>query len=289
MLRRWAAWLGLWSLGASALLWGTAAVEVPALLGGRRPLPPDETATADGALQLVAVLGVALPVLFVLVALTWSLPQSWSLVPRLGLGLGGLALLVSAWTWSSVPDAGPLWPAVAAGAGVLALVGFTARSLQGDSPDGRMPGVALALTGATVAVLGWGGLDYNQWQAGVHTVPLWAALVLGVLLVPLGLGGHRLPDNRLVAMVAVLLSGAVALVALVPATLWMLDLGQLGRHEESETGWEAVLPVVVGTGFLAAACAATRRRWPLAALSLAVGLGLGVGSVLRSDLARLLW
>lgn len=289
MARRWAAWTGLWCLGASALLWGTAAVEVPALLGDRRPVPPDEVATAEGALPLVAVLGLVLPVLFVLVALTWRLPRRWSLVPRLGLGLGGLCLLVSAWVWTWVPDAGPLWPVVAALAGVLALLGFTSRSLQGDSRGGRPAGAGLALAGATVAVLGGGGLEYNRWSLGFFMAPMWAALVVGTLLVPVGLLGHRLPDNRVVAAVVVLLTGAVALVALVPATSWMLDLGQLQRHEESETGWEAVLPVLVGTGFLAAACAATRRRWPLVALSLTVGLGLGAGSVLRSDVARLLW
>lgn len=284
--------MGLWSVGVSALLWGTAALEVPGLLQQGRSVGGDEVAVAEGSLGLVAVLGAVLPVLFVLVALTWALPSGWSLVPRLGLGLGGLALLVSAWTWRSVPDAGPLWPGVTTAAGVLALAGFAAPPLRapaGQPGGGRSVGVALALCGGLVALLGWQGLDYQNWHQGWHTAPMWAALVVGGLLVPVGLLAHRLPDRAWAAAGVTLVTGGVALVALVPAVLWLLDLGQLRRHEESESGWEAVLPVLVGSGFLAAACAAARRRWPLVGLSLVVALLLGAGWVLRSDLARFLW
>jgi hypothetical protein len=160
----------------------------------------------------------------------------------------------------------------------------------GGSGGGRVAGVALALAGVLVAVLGWRGLEYQNWQSGlVVTSPMWLALVLGLVLVPLGLLGHRLPDTSRTSAGAVLVTGAVALVTLVPAVWWMVDQGQLQRHEESEPGWWAALLVVVGTGFLAAAVAAWRRWWPLAGLSPALALGLGSAAVLRSDLARFLW
>lgn len=286
--RHWAAWVGLWAVGASALLWGTAGIEAVDLLRYPRVVEPDVVAASSTTVRLAPVLGIALTVAFLGALTTWVRPP---VACHVFLAVGALALLLSAWAWPGVPDAGPWWPVAGVVAGTLALVGLPAGAVGPESGgEGRVAGLALAGAGVAVAVLGWRGLEYHDWYPHLTvTGPMWVALVVGLVLVPLGLLGHRLPATSRTSTAAVVVAGTAALVVLVPAVLWMVDLGLLQRHEESESGWEGLLPVVVGTGFLAAAVAARRRWWPLMALSLAVALALGCGAVLRSDLARFLW
>lgn len=285
--RRWAGWVALWALAASSVLWGTAALEAVEILPDAPRVEVDDVAASSLVTRLALVLGIVFPLAFLGARTSWLRSAG---ARRGFLLLGALALLASAWVWTGVPDAGPWWAPVTLVVAVLAVVAATAGAVDIRVGGGRVAGAALALAGTVVAVLGWRGLEHNEWATGPGlTWPMWAALLLGVLLVPLGLLGHRLPDTRAASLGAVLVAGALAVVTLVPATLWLVDLGQLHRHEESETGWEAVLPVLVGTGFLAAADAARLRWWPLAGLSTALGLALGAAAVLRSDLQRFLW
>lgn len=292
-VRGWPAWAALWSAGAVGLLFALAAPEALSLAPPLRREPDQVTATGAAIAAVPVLAGLLLPVLVAL--LGWR-ARPW--LVRGCLLLCALGLGAAAAVFTGIPDVGPWQPWVTTAAAVAALFGVWLGPGVGHGvgdDHGRLAGwlasPGLVLVGGLVVLLAWQGLDYQAWVwlPGV-TGPMWAALVLGVVLVLLGVVGRMLPDRRWLAVVGSVVLLVAALVAVAGAATWMLSVGLLDRHEESETGWSALSVLVVGTGLLAASAALARRWWATSAMSLAVGCLVGAGVVARDhDLWRLMW
>jgi len=287
-VRGWPAWFGLWAAAAVGMMCAFATPEALSIVpGGRRA--PDQVSASDLAVTAVPLL--ALLLLPVLVGLTcWR----WAWIVRLCLLSCAVGLAAAAVVVRGVPDVGPWQPWVTAGATVVALVGAVLGPDTRGVPDrvaGALASLGLMTTGGLTVLLAWRGLEYQGWHWIPGTTgPMWAALVLGGLLVLTGLVGRMLPDSGWLAVpVAVVLAAAAAL-ALLWAGSWMLSVQMLDRHEESESGWSALAQLVVGTGLLAATVATARRWWSAAAVSLVAGCAVAAAVVVRDpDLWRLMW
>lgn len=288
-VRGWPAWCGLWAAGAVGLLFALATPEALDLLP-HAPRVVDQVTAEDTAIAAVPlVAATTVPFLVGLACWRRSPVVTRACLVACAGGLGTAVLVVP-----GIPDAGPWQPWVLAAAAASALLGAVLGTgpREGPSHPARLlVSGGLMVVGAVVGVLGWRGLSYQHWSwsPGV-TGPMWAALAGGAVLVLLGLVGHRLPDAWWTAapVLVVLLAGA--LVALVWATSWMLSLPFLDRHEESESAWETLPQLVVGTGLLAGGTALVHRWWSTAALSAAGGVAVGAAVVARDpDLWRLMW
>lgn len=281
-VRGWPAWLGLWSLAVVGTMFALAAREAADLPAGGPSGEPDQVSATASAIAAVPYLAVLL--LFFLVGLS-----CWRRSPRatrlcLVVGAGGLGW--AAYVVRGIPDLGPWYPgglAIAAAVALLGAVLGTGAVTEPSRVAGVLASVGLAAVGAVVAVLGWRGLEYQGWfWYWSVTGPMWAAMVVGALLVVLGLVGRRLPDRWWTAAPAMVVLLGAALVTLTLALSWMgWDSPLLDRHEESESGWEKMPHLLAGAGFLAAATAVAFRWWSTAAVSVVVGCLLAAGQVVR--------
>lgn len=288
-VRGWPAWLGLWSAGTVGVLFALATPEALELGPHVRREVGQVTAT-DAAIAAVPLVAAVLAP-FVVGLVSWP---RWPRVTRASLVLCAAGLGAAAWVTAGIPDAGPWQPWVTAAAAGLALAGAvlgTGPRGDGSRLAGLLASVGLVLVGGAVAVLAWRGLEYWDWYWWPTTTGLMgAALVVGVLLVLLGLGGRHLPDSWWTAspVLMVLLAGAAA--ALVWAGSWMLLEPLLDRNEETESAWVKMPELLAGMGLLAGAVAMSRRWWSTAALSVVAGCGAGAAVVARTpDLWRLMW
>lgn len=277
MRKAWS-WVGLWGMAASALVWlqiGREALDW--WRDGRLPAEPDESLPTQPLAIAAMSLAVLLPVCTVAAAWAWARrPRALPMTLTMGAVLQG----VSAWAWTQVDDHGPLWPVSALGLAVAALIGAgTARSdWEPVAAPGRVPALAsavpVAVTGAGLVVLGWRGLDYQDFVLSWgESAPMWLALGLGSVMIVAAVVGvvATEPPRWWGRAVGLLLAGLGAL-ALLFAMTWALAVGEIAHHEESETSWSYLFPgVAAGTGLLAAAIAAWRGRWFLVSISLSVG------------------
>jgi hypothetical protein len=291
-LRDWLAWSSAWTLVAQAPMWLWIGLDV---LEERREATLDATPVAAW-LDPVA-LGPA--VLVPLAALLSLLPRT----RRVGLALGGAALLVASWAWSGLAegDVGPWYVVLSAAAGIAGLVsaavGPGSWSVRSDETSAR---VAAAIAGLALAAAGlylvWTcvqGGSYWQWT-GRQRWTYGAGVVAGALVTVAGVTAVRWRDlgGRAAPALAAVVTAAPGALLLLGGYVFVTEGGGVVfRWEEIENPWGFATPcLLAGTGLLAAAVAALRRRGDLLALSVAAALGLGLtalwqestwGSVMR--------
>ncbi|MBS2938545.1 hypothetical protein KDN32_12415 [Nocardioides sp. J2M5] len=274
-IRDWPAWLVGWTLSVEASLWAWVAHDV---LRERGEPTLSANPVADGVPTAALVLAVAVPLctLLVLVART----------RRVGLAAGGIALLGAAWTWSRMGDVGGWYAGLSVAAGLLGLVAG-ALGRRPDDGDGRAPGrVATASAGLVLATAGlvlswtcWQGGAYWQWM-GSQRWTYGAGVAAGIVLALAGATASRWPTAgppvvRVVVATVLALLGAGLLVT--GHGIFQLEGGVLYRFEENESPWGFGTPAVLaGTGLVAAAVAALRRRGDLLALSAGAAVGVGL-------------
>lgn len=285
--RDWAAWGGLWAIGGSGVVWAAAGIETRGWQGDGSPVAVDDIAATDAASQAAIVLGVALPVLFAIIALNWR----WApLVARIGLAVGGVGLLVAAWAWTGVVDAGPGYVAASVTGGVLALLGAVRGVRPGPfrySWARRIAALALLVAGILLTWVSLEGLAYWDWDVlySGDTVGFALAAVLGVVLALLALFWRALPGRSgavafLVGLV-LLLAGAATLLW---SWQWFTSNGMLHYWEQTESAFSYGTPsLAAATGLVAGAIAAWARRWTLVAWSLAAGIVLGLGALVNES------
>lgn len=288
-LRGWPAWLGLWAGGVVGLLGLLMALEAPDV-----PLrtASDQVTASRFAIEASPWLSLLL-VPWLVGLLAWVRRP---LLLRLCLLPGALGLVLAAVVFRGVPDVGPWQPWACLGFAALAVAGAVLGTGLPVSPEDsrvatRLAGVGLALVGLIAAAFGWAGLEYQGWffSPGVTGV-MWLGLVGGALVFLLGIVGGMLPDRWWTRVPVTLLLLVLGLASLVSTVLWMSDLPLLDRHEETESGWEALALLMFAGGCLAGAAAMLRRWWSAAALSFTAG---GVGCALvvarTPDLWRFMW
>lgn len=291
-LRDWLGWAAAWTLIVQAQMWVWVGLDV---LDERHDPTLDANPVAAGVPTAALVLAVLVPVAALL-----------SLVPRTrrpGLALGGAGLLLAAWVWSgfAAGDVGGWYVGLSAAAGVAALAAAaigtgTWSSTAGDPmdrPTTRIAGLALVAAGAFLVWTCVKGGDYWHWM-GAQQWTYGTGVAVGGALVVLGAAAPwwtTLQSTRVPLAVA-LVTGLLAVMLLVTAHGFFDSRGgMLYRWDENESPWGFGTPALIaGTGLLAAAVAAVRRRGDLVAASVAAGTGVGLlalwqestwGSVMR--------
>jgi hypothetical protein len=275
VLRDWLRWAAAWVLVVQAPAW--VAVALDAREERTDPtLEPMDVATWVPGLAYVA--GAALPLALVLVVVGLRAPA----VHRAGLLVGAAGLAVAAIAFTGFPG----YPDGVVGSwtvwltGLGALCALVAALLPAGEPSAAppsaravaLPGAALIASGLFAGWTSWRGGSYWDWR-GESTLPYLWGLAASVALVGLGLTASRWSAvgsrvlRWLLFAVAVLGAGW----ALAGAS-YLLGGGALYRWEEDESPWDFGVPfLLLGTGLVAAAVAAWRRRGDLVAWSLASG------------------
>lgn len=283
-VRGWPAWFGLWSLAVVGTMFAAARGEAVYLADHEISRRSDRVVATDEAIADVPVLVYLLP-LWLVGLLCW---RRFPWVTRICLVVGAAGLFFAGGVAGGIPDLGPWYPEGMLIASAVALGGAwlgTGPVAEPSRMAGLLASAGLVAAGGIGVVLGWRGLEYQHWY--VHwfvTGPMFAALGVGVLLVVLGLVGHRLPDRWWTAAPTVAVLVVAAGVALGFALWWMgYESRLLDRHEESESGWDTMAHLLAGTGLLAAATSVAFRWWSTAAMSVVTGSLLAAGQVVRDN------
>ncbi|PKH41007.1 hypothetical protein SAMN05192575_10949 [Nocardioides alpinus] len=277
-LRDWLGWAAAWTLVAQAPMWVWVGLDV---LEERREQTLDAQPVA-GWMDPVA-LGPA--VLVPLAALLALVPRT----RRLGLALGGVGLLLAAWTWTGFADGdvGGWYVALSAAAGALALVAAAVGPGSWGALDdcrstrvaGALAGLVLAAAGAFLAWTCLQGGAYWQWS-GRQRWTYGAGVVAGALVVVAGATAAWWPrvGGRAVRGAVAVLVGTLAALLLFAGYIFVTEGGGVvHRWEEIEDPWSFGTPcLLAGTGLLAGAVAAVRRRGDLLALSVGAGVAIGL-------------
>ena len=181
-LRDWLGWAAAWTLVAQAPMWVWVGLDV---LEERREPTLDAAAVAGWMDPVALVPAVVVP----LAALLALVPRT----RRVGLALGGAALLLAAWAWSGLSegDVGSWYVALSAAAGVVGLaaaaVGPGSGGPCGDELFPRAASGSLgsswrrpASTSPGPACRGaahWSGRP-QRWIYGVGAAPVGALMVV---------------------------------------------------------------------------------------------------------------
>ncbi|RYC03843.1 hypothetical protein [Nocardioides zhouii] len=277
-LRDWLSWAAAWTLVVQAPMWVWIGLDV---LEERREPTLDATPVASWIDPVAFGPAVVVP----LAALLALVPYT----RRFGLALGGAGLLLAAYAWSGLSGAGvgDWYVALSAAAGIAGLVsaavgpGSWAPLDEGRSTRvaGALAGLALAATGAFLAWTCWQGGAYWRWS-GQQRWTYGSGVVAGGLVVVAGLTGAWWPrvGGRGVRVAVVLLVGTLAVLLLFAGYTYVSEGGGVvHRWNEIENPWSFATPcLLAGTGLLAGAVAAVRRRGDLLALSVGAGVAMGL-------------
>lgn len=228
----------------------------------------------------VVVVAAALSVAVLLLAVGLRLRPA----RRAGMVVGAAALLAASVGWSGFTEnvTGPWYVGLSASAGALALLaaaGPRAADEPGPSRARRLlVGTSLVAAGAFLAWTCRQGAAYWQWRADSAGGYL-AGLAVGVLLAVLGLlvvlsrAGWLSGGLRPVGLVA----GVVGLALWALGGVLLSEMEVLYQFEESEVALSFATPAfLAGTGVLAAAAAAWRRRADLAGFSVSAAVTFGL-------------
>jgi hypothetical protein len=283
-VRGWPAWLGLWSLAVAGTMFGQARREALYLAGQQISRRSDRVVATDHAIAGVPPL-VYLLALWLVGLLCW---RRFPWVTRACLVVGAAGLVLAGGVVGGIPDLGPWYPEAMLTAAAVALWGAwlgTGSVAEPSRATGLLASAGLVVAGGVGVVLGWRGLDHQDWWWHPYvTGPMFAALGVGALLVVLGLVGRWLPDRWWTAAPTAAVLVVAAAVALGVALRWMgYEARLLDRHAESESGWEKMPHLLAGAGLLAAATAVAFRWWSTAAMSVVAGCLLATGQVVRND------
>lgn len=260
---RWPTLAGLWT---GAATWTFAVLAVVELRG----LDRDVTAPTRSGYVVVpehvpALAWIVVTVLGVGLVASLASPVSGrgrrpaDLLLAVGLVLGGGLL-------GSLDDPRPVGPVLLIGGGLVLAVttlttGSATRGRWGSLVGRLLLGIAATLLGLLVAYQ----LDRYHWQLQWSTREYWAGLGVAVLMLLISAVWPRLPHRAWRALVGVPL-GLFALLVIVFGVAGLLEGYVVSGYEEDEDGWSlGGPPLFLGTGLLAAALAAMRGRWSLAA------------------------
>jgi hypothetical protein len=277
-LREWLSWATAWTLVAQAPMWLWIGLDV---------LEERSEQTLDATPVAAWIDPVAFgPAVVVPAAALLALARP---TRRLGLALGGVGLLVAAYTWSGLSGAGvgDWYVVLSAAVGVLGLVSAAVGpGSWRPVDDGRSTRVASALAGLVLAAAGaflawtcWQGGAYWQWT-GHQRWTYGSGAVAGGLMVGAGLTAAwwpRVGPPGVRAAVAVLVGTTAALLLLGGYVFVSEGGGVVHRWAEIENPWSFATPcLLAGTGLLAGTVAAVRRRGDLLALSVGAGVAMGL-------------
>ena len=278
VLRDWLSWALAWTLVAQAPMWVWVGLDV---------LEERTDSTLDAQPVAAWIDPVAFgPAVVVPLAALLALVRP---TRRTGLALGGAGLLLAAWTWTGFADGdvGGWYVALSAAAGVVALVsaafgpGSWAPLDEGRSTRvaGALAGLGLAAAGAFLAWTCLQGGAYWQWM-GQQRWTYGSGVVAGALVVVAGLTAAWWPrvGGRAVRTAVAVLLGALAVLLLFAGYIFVTEGGGVVyRWAEIENPWSFATPcLLAGTGLLAGAVAAVRRRGDLLALSVGAGIAMGL-------------
>ena len=277
-LRDWLSWAVAWTLVAQAPMWVWVGLDV---LEERT----DQTLDAQPVAAWMDPVAFGPAVLVPLAALLALVPRT----RRLGLALGGAGLLVAAWTWTGFAegDVGGRYVGLSAAAGIAGLVSAAAGpGSWAPLDEGRSPRVAGALAGLVPAAAGvflawtclqggayWQWMGRQRWTYGAGVVAGAAVALAGVTAA----WWPRVGGRGVRIAVAVLVGGLAALLLFAGYIFVTEGGGVVHRWEEIEDPWSFSTPcLLAGTGLLAGAVAALRRRGDLLALSVGAGVAMGL-------------
>jgi hypothetical protein len=270
VLRDWISWAAAWVLVVQSPVW--VAVALDAWEERTDPtLEPMPVATWVPGLAYVA--GAAVPLGLLLVVVGLRLPAA----RRAGFATGALGLAVGAVAFTGFPDSvvGEWYVGLTALAAACAVVAAVAPNVEREAPPGSgaamLPGVLLVASGAFLAFTCWRGGSYWDWRGEAalgYALGLGASVVLGVL----GATATRWArlSGRVLRWVLVVVGVLASVYVFAGTSALFADAGVLYRWEEDESPWDyGISFLLVGTGLVASAVAAWRRRGDLAAWSLA--------------------
>lgn len=277
--RDWCTWVAGWVLVVESPMW--VAVALDAWEEGAEPtLDPMRVPGWVPGVSYVAGALVPLALLLLLVGLRRPA------VRRPALLLGALGLGAGAVAFSGFPgDTVGLFyvglTALAAGAAVAGAL-LPAGPVETSPAGARAAGLGLVAAGLFAAWTCWQGGSYWQWD-GSSALRYEVGLLLSAGLVALGLTATRwrAVQSRALRWTLLVLGAVGALYVFAGAALFG-DYAVLYRFEETEPAWGlATLLLLGGTGVLAAAVAAWRRRGDLVAWSLAGATAFGLLALWR--------
>lgn len=266
--RDWCTWVAGWVLLVESPMWVAVALDA----WEERTEPTLDPIPVPGWVPAVSyVAGILVPLALVLLLVGLRRPgfrRAALLVGAVGLGAGAVA-------FSGFPGrtVGPFYVGLTALAALAALVGAVAPAGDTDaSPSVRVPGLGIAAAGAFGGWTCWKGGAYWQWD-GAPALRYEVGLVVSAGLVALGVTAPRWRSVRSRALRwTLLVLGLVGALYVVAGASLFRDYAVLYRFEETEPAWGlATLLLLGGTGLLAAAVGAWRRRGDLVAWSLAGG------------------
>ena len=267
VLRDWLAWAAVWVLVVESPMWVALALDA---WQERTDPTLEPMAVPSWVPPLAYVAGVAVPLGLVLVVAG----VRSRVVQRVGLLVGAAGLAVGAIAFRGVPGTGDWYVALTALAACGAVLAAVTPGLDSrPRPSAAvLPGVALVLASLFTAVTCWRGGSYWSWS-GESAVPYAVGLVVSVLFVGLGATAARWIDLRSrVLQVLLVVPGLLGGILVLAGADTLHDNGALYRWEEIESPWDyGTAYLLLGTGLVATAVAALRRRGDLAAWSLVAG------------------
>lgn len=267
--RDWCTWVAGWVLLVESPMWVAVALDA----WEERTEPTLEPMPVPAWVPWVSyVAAVMVPLALVLLLVGLRRP----VVRRAALLVGAVGLAAGAVAFSGFPGStvGPFYvglTALAAGASAAGAL-LPAEQVQPDATAYRAAGLGLVAAGIFAAWTCWQGGAYWQWD-GASALRYEVGLVVSAGLVALGLTASRWRSVRSrVLRWTLLVLGVVGALYVVAGAALFRDYAVLYRFEETEPAWGlATLLLLGGTGLLAAAVGAWRRRGDLVAWSLAAG------------------
>ena len=144
--------------------------------------------------------------------------------------------------------------------------------LPGDRSSGPdrpwAPRLLLGLAGVVCGAFAAQALMERAWDLSLWTIPYWLGLATAVPMICLAVGWPRRPRPQLWAWLFGAGLGLLGLLFTVGGVVGLREGALVSLPEETQDGWSIGGPALfLGCGLLAAAVAAGRGRWAMAAAS----------------------